>query len=469
MSEKSKEMFCQAVYERALLSYCFESIDNYYVVAAAVADQDFLRPEHRLVWIMMGSLTKRGASKFDGALIINEAESNGVLKDVGGYEYINAMIGMDLADTNIDYYIEKVLDASTKFQLYIKLQMGLTNISKDATNEDVHATDMLGSIGKDVMELSLKSKAVKEATNLSDGLDEYIEERRDHPIEYCGMSSGFDILDKRIDGLVDGTLTVLCARPKHGKSTFLCNVGAHVAFDLVKPVLYVDTEMPFDQWRSRMISMLSGIPERRIKHGGYTDQEYYNIEQAKVLIKKGNLFHEYMPGYSIEKLAAIYNKYKYVEGIELAVFDYIKEPPGGDKRRKEYQLLGDVTTALKDLAGELQIPFLCANQLNRQKDIADSDRILRYADVLMFLKPKEVEEIERGGLQAGGHKLVITDSRRGGTTPEEGIGLEFIKSSLQINEAKIQLIDYESKEYREKEEIEYGADSTESNGKAESF
>jgi replicative DNA helicase len=142
--------------------------------------------------------------------------------------------------------------------------------------------------------------------------------------------------------------------------------------------------MPFDQWRSRMIAMLSGVPERRVKHGGYTEQEYFNLQQATDLIKKGKLFHEYMPGYDVGKLSAIYNKYKHVEGIELAVFDYIKEPPGGSKDRKEYQLLGDVTTALKDMSGELQIPFLCANQLNRQKDIADSDRILRYADVLMF-------------------------------------------------------------------------------------
>jgi len=469
MIEKTKEMFTQAVYERALLSYCFESVDNYYVIASAVSDQDFLRPEHRMVWIIMGSLIKRGASKFDGSLITNEANHSGVLKDIGGYEYINAIIGMDLSDSNIQYYIDKVLDSSTKFQLYIRLQNGLTKISSGATNDDISAADMIGLVGKDVMDLSLKSKAVKEATDLADGLDEYIEERRQNPVEYCGMSTGYSILDKRIDGLVPGTLTVLCARPKHGKSAFLSNVGAYVAYRLLKPVLYVDTEMPFDQWRSRIIAMLSGIPERRVRHGGYTESEYYNINQATALIKKGKLFHEYMPGYSVEKLAAIYNKYRHVEGIELAIFDYIKEPPGGSKDRKEYQLLGDVTTALKDMSGEMQIPFLCANQLNRQKDIADSDRILRYADVLMFFKPKEIEEIERGGTQAGGHKLMITDSRRGGTTPEEGIGYEFTKRTLQISEAQVQLIDYDSKEYKEKEEIEYGTDSAESNEPREHF
>ena len=469
MIEKTKEMFTQAVYERALLSYCFESIDNYYIIASAVSDQDFLRPEHRLMWIMFGSLITRGVSKFDGSLVVNEATHNGVLKDVGGYEYINAVIGMDISDTNIQYYIDKVLDASTKFQLYIRLQNGLTKIGSESTNDDISAVDLIGTVAKDVMDLSLKSKAVKEATDLADGIDEYIEERRNNPMEYCGMSTGFSILDKRIDGLVPGTLTVLCARPKHGKSTFLSNVGSYVAYRLLKPVLYIDTEMPFDQWRSRMISMLSGVPERRVKHGGYTEQEYFNLQQATDLIKKGKLFHEYMPGYDVGKLSAIYNKYKHVEGIELAVFDYIKEPPGGSKDRKEYQLLGDVTTALKDMSGELQIPFLCANQLNRQKDIADSDRILRYADVLMFFKPKESEEMERGGTSGGGYKLVITDSRRDGPTRVLFLDRVYAKTTLQMSEAEVQLIDYDSKEYKEKEEIEYGTDSTESSKSVEQF
>lgn len=462
MSEKIKEMFCQATFERALLAYCFEALENYYIIASDVTDQDFLRPEHRLMWVIMGSLIKRGVSRFDGAMITNEAQVNTVLPDIGGYEYVNAIIGMDISDQNIRYYIDKVLDSSTKYQLYMKLDYSLRKVGNDAKNDDITAIDMLGAASTGIMELSMSSKAVKEAINLSDGIDEYIEERKDNPVSFCGLSTGFDILDKRIDGLVPGTLTVFCARPKDGKSTFLSTISKHVAYELNKPVLYVDTEMPFDdQWRPRMISMMSGVPERDIKHGGYSDQNYYNIQQATTLIKKGKIFHEYMPGYSIDKLVAIYKKYKHVEDIGLAVFDYIKAPPGADFRnKKEYQLLGDVTTALKDLSGELNIPFICANQINRQDDIADSDRILRYADVLIFFKPREKEEVSATGIDGGTFKLVIKASRRGGTTPEEGIGYEFKKRTLQIYEAKTQLIDYDSGEYKEKEDIEYGDDTS---------
>ncbi len=105
------------------------------------------------------------------------------------------------------------------------------------------------------------------------------------------------------------------------------------------------------------------------------------------------------------------------------------------------------------MAGELDIPVLCANQINRQDDIADSDRILRYADVLMFFKPKSKEEMDKVypfEKEYGTHKLIITDSRRGGTTPEEGIGFSFTKRMLHLSEAPKQLIDYNESKKEEK-------------------
>lgn len=457
MSEKIKELFCQPVYERALLSYCFKSIDNFYVVASKINDEDFLRPEHKLLYVILKTLSKTKIAKFDISMVINEAQKNGVLQQIGSYDYVNAITQMELDDKNLDHYIDKVLDSSTKYQLHCRLESNLAALEKDAKDDEVTATDLLGKAGNDVMTLSMQSKAVKEARNLADGIEEYIEERKNSPVKFCGISTGFEILDKRIDGLIPGTLHVVCARPKQGKSTFLSGVASYVAYDLFKPVLYIDTEMPFEQWRPRIIAMLSGVPERIVKHGGYSDQHYVNIKEAGNIIKGGKLYHEYMPGYSIDKLGAIYKKYKHIDNIELGVFDYIKSPPGADFRnKKEYQLLGDVTTMLKDLAGELDIPFFAANQINRQDDIADSDRILRYADVLMFLKPKPVEEVEKYGIDYGTYRLVITDSRRGGTTPPEGIDYQFVKKSLQMHEAIKQVINYDDREYQEKEELDYG-------------
>ena len=462
MSEKLKELFCRPMYERALLSYCFKSLDNYYSISAMVTEKDFLRPEHKMIYMLLGTLIKRNIVSFDSSLVINEAKSNAILDQVGGYDYVHAITETDVDGGNLDFYTSMVLDASTKYKLHIRLDKHLRELEKNSQNEEMTSLSLLDKAEADLMDLSTASKFIKEPKNLSDGLDEYIEERRRNPVEYCGISTGYPILDKRIDGLVPGTLTVVCARPKQGKSTFLSSIAAHVSYSLLKPVLYIDTEMPFEQWRTRVMAMLSGVPERKIKHGGYNDDEYNRITKAAAIIKKGKLFHEFLPGYDVDKLISLYKKYKHKEDIGLAIFDYIKAPQGSDfQNKKEYQVIGDVTTALKDLAGALQIPVIAANQVNRQDDIADSDRVLRYADVIAFFRRRSDEELQAIEEKYkpfhndyGTYRLWIRESRRGGQTPEEGIGFSFKKQLLYITESKRQIIDYDSAEYSEKEAVD---------------
>ena len=240
--------------------------------------------------------------------------------------------------------------------------------------------------------------------------------------------------------MINGTLLVIAARKKMGKSTLLSNIALHVAYKEMKPVLYVDTEMTFDEWRDRAIAVMAGVKEREFKHGGYSDETYNRLIKATKVIDKGKrLFHEYMPGYSVDKLVALYKRYKQKEDIGLIVFDYLKEPDSSsvDRQRKEYQLLGDITTKLKDLAGKLSIPALTAVQLNRSNDIADSDRIARYGDVICHWAARDNEEMDEGGNSCGSHKLIIKDTRRGGSTNVHGIGYNFFKEYLVIKEVRV--------------------------------
>jgi replicative DNA helicase len=312
------------------------------------------------------------------------------------------------------------------------------------------SADLIGSVETNVLDLSTESKAIKEPIDLAEGLSELIEERKVNEVKQMGISTGFPILDFQIDGLVPGTLNIISARLKVGKSAILSNIATHVAYMQRIPVLYIDTEMPFGQWRDRIIASMSGVRERDIKHGGY-DPEIYDkiVNKCVKIVNNGKLFHEFMPGYNVEKIVALYKKYKLKHNIGLMIFDYIKEPDSSslDRQRKEYQVLGDVTTKLKDLAGELDIPALAAVQINRANEIADSDRIARYADVICQWMVKTEEEIENGGDPGGTHKLVVRETRRGGSTPVQGIGFKFFKEQLCIKEvnAPDQLIKYGEK------------------------
>ena len=444
--EEQKELFCKPTDERALLSYCFKNIDKYYDLVHKLSQSDFLYSDHSVIFTLLDCLAKQGAKSFDLPMLVNSAQESGVLKNIGGIGYLKSISEMNVSNDNFDIYFQTVLEASTKFRLYNVLQENIKLINENAKDGKT-SMDLIGAVESNVLDLSTKSKAIKEPIDLAEGLSEMIEERKANKVKQMGISTGFPILDFQIDGLVPGTLTIISARLKVGKSALLSNIAAHIAYVVGEPVLYIDTEMSFIQWRDRIIASMAGVRERDIKHGGYDPETYDKIMSKCVnIVGNGKLFHEFMPGYNVEKIVALYKKYKLKHNIGLMVFDYIKEPDSSslDRQRKEYQVLGDVTTKLKDLAGELDIPALAAAQINRANDIADSDRIARYADVICQWMVKTEEEIEDGGDPAGTHKLVVRETRRGGSTPKEGISFKFFKEQLSIKEvnAPDQLIHY---------------------------
>lgn len=435
---KMREMFCRPIDERALLASAVKSIDNYYSIVSKLTPNDFLYEQHEMFMMILASLVAKGVEIFDFNLVISEAQANGVLENVGGLKYIQTINNVKVSDNNFEVYLNSVVESATKYRLYKTLLENINTV-EDNAKEGLDSAQLLSQAESNVLDLSVNCFSVDEPKNLSDGLREFIEERRKNRIEISGISTGYPILDKQIDGMIPGTLLVLAARKKMGKSAFLSNISNHVAYRLEIPVLYVDTELTFTEWRTRALANISGVKEREIKHGGFNDVSYQRLIKAEELILKGNLFHEYMPGYSVEKLVSLYKKYKHKEDIGLIVFDYIKEPDSSslERQRKEYQVLGDVTTKLKDLAGKLNIPALTAVQLNRDNDIADSDRIARYADVICHWGTRDKEELDHGGLSCGTHKLVIKDTRRGGTTGKHGIGYNFFKENLEIREVTI--------------------------------
>jgi replicative DNA helicase len=455
--------FRRPIAERALLAFAMAEPDYFYDLRSKTDVNDFMDPENRVIFSIMCSLSEKGFDKFDMTAVANEAQNNGALESAGGYKYLNSLSMIEKAFGNYQQYLKEVLDASAKLKLHTILKSNIKGLEGGPEDK---AEDLIGKVETDIMDLSVGSRAVDEPINVADGMLEYIEQMRNNPVEMTGLPSGYPILDRQIDGLEPGTLFLIGARKKMGKSAFLTNIACHVAFNAPdkhrKSVLYVDTELPFTQWRTRVMANISGVKERIIKHGDYNDEQYEKIKQVTEIMKHGRLFHHYMPGYSVDKLVAVYKKYFIKHKIGLMVFDYVKEPGDRDANRKEHQILGDVTTRLKDLAGELNIPAIGAVQLNRDNDVADSDKISRYADIIAFWSEREKEEIEKAGLESGNFKLVIRDSRRGGRTSEEGITYKFYKQRLAVREVRpdLQPIPYQHEGVINFGDAEYDDDET---------
>ena len=222
------------------------------------------------------------------------------------------------------------------------------------------------------------------------------------------------------------------------------NIADYVAIESTdpKPVLVISTEMYSDEDISRLIAMRAQVKERRVFTGqAYNDpEEKILIEAALHQIKEAKIFHRYLPNFNADSICNLINYFKLKYDIGLAIFDYIKletvRSDGILERRREDQILGDITNALKMSAGILNIPVISACQINNRSDlVADSDRIVRYCNTLIEFKSKSPEELEVQSPveEYGTHWLHVTYCRSGSN---KKIPIAFYKPCSKILEAK---------------------------------
>lgn len=467
--EQAKVGFHTSGNESAVLACIFKDPSCYYEVQSKLSDTDFLTPHHRALWVIVRTLVRQGVPSLDTAAILTEASSKGLADKIGGYDYVNALFEKTIDPANLGFYISRLSDASTK----LKIIQAINELSERVDKNKILSADTLSAEAivdeaqHRFLAISLEKQRAEEAINIADGIERLLEDIQSNPSGLRGVSTGFSRLDDRINGLEAGTLTVVGARPKVGKSTVLLNWAKQIAYVQGVPTLYIDTEMSLREQSGRLLSMLSGVPERTIKDGSYRkdDQHVQYVEEAREIVKSGLILHKYFPDFTADSLSSLVRKYHHQYGVACFIFDYIKLP-GEDLALlgnvKEHQSLGFLCVALKNIAGELGIPVVTAAQIGRggankgrvtAADFADSDRILRYANTLLGLSVKTKEDMTQAedkfgrelARKMGTHRLQILNTRGGGED-YNGLDIYFRREILTMSEASEQSSDHQKDE-----------------------
>jgi replicative DNA helicase len=438
--------------ERAVIAAILAEPDLLIDVQAKLEEHDFLSDHHRALYSVLVHLSKEGVESFDLMVICDVAEKKKMLKAIGEIEYIQSLKSMPIDSNNIGVYIGKVLDASLKYKLFMQAEYIKKDLIQSVIDEQ-NCEEIIAKAEGRIINVSMSSKRVEDAVNVSEGLREAVKLRAENPVDISGLTTGIDLLDKALNGLKPGTLTVLAARAKEGKSTLLMNMAAHMAFEQGLPILYVDTEMRTIEVQNRLLSHVAAVPARSIENGKYilNEQHTRRVNSAFDTLEDGLMLHRYYPGYSIDGLISLVRKYHARDKVGAVFFDYIKMPESNSRDVKETQILGQVTTTLKDLAGSLNIPVITAAQMKRSsnsdksgpktmysdQDVGDSDKIGRYCDTLLALARKSQKEIEEDGMDCGTHRIQVLLARGGGTL-YRGIDVNCHFPTLTMTQARNQ-------------------------------
>src|SRR5207245_1521438 len=165
---------------------------------------------------------------------------------------------------------------------------------------------------------------------------------------------------------------------------------------------FFSLEMSAEQLATRIIAERSGIPSSTIRRGGINERDFEKIKDVAIELQHLPFFIDETGGLTVAQLAARARRLKRQKGLDLLVIDYIQLLQGSTRRAMEgrVQEVTEITTSLKALAKELNVPVVALSQLSRQvenrddkrpqlSDLREAGSIEQDADVVLFVFREE--------------------------------------------------------------------------------
>ena len=247
-----------------------------------------------------------------------------------------------------------------------------------------------------------------------------------------GLATGLTDLDAKMGGLQPSDLVILAGRPGMGKTALATNIAYNVAKAWIGElradghmgtvnggiVGFFSLEMSAEQLATRIIAEQTGIPSNKIRRGAIDESDFEKIKDVSIELQNLPFYVDETGGLSIAQLAARARRLKRQRGLDILVIDYLQLLQGSTRRSSEnrVQEITEITTRLKALAKELNIPILALSQLSRQvetrddkrpqlSDLRESGSIEQDADVVLFVFREEYYHQMRKPTEANREKF----------------------------------------------------------------
>ena len=370
-----------------------------------------------------------------------------LLDQVGGIAYLSQLQDSVPSVANLGYYLDHVRE---KYLLRKMIQTcsGVVGRIYDYEGE---VDQLLDEVEKEVLRVNESRvqsnvQGVKDLVNHAIGTIEHFFNRKG---ELSGISTGFPDLDKMTDGLHGGEMVVIAARPSMGKTSLAMNVAEHVAVELKLPVGVFSLEMSAESLILRMMCSIARVNLRSIREGFMSESDFPKLTTAAGKLSASKLFIDATAGLSILSLRARARRMAQQHGIKLFVIDYLQLLHSTARRSQEnrQQEIAEISSGIKALAKELNVPVIVLSQLNRElekdksrkprmSDLRESGSIEQDADLVGLLYKPNATEDDDGNVidesEGVAVNFLIAKQRNG---PTGDVSLTFLKKYTRFESA----------------------------------
>jgi len=458
--------------EQALLGAMLVNNDAFYRVSDFLEPVHFYEPIHRRIYEVMGEIIRMGKAATP-ITVKTFLPPDVKIGDFSVPQYLARLAAEATTIINAEDYGRSIYELALRRSL-ILIGEDMVNIAFDAPLE-LPPRAQIEEAERRLFELAETGRydtgfhGFEEALKTAIDMASAAYKRDGH---LSGLATGLDDLDKRLGGLQSSDLIVLAGRPGMGKTALATNIAFNIARawrgevqsdSTIKTVDggivgFFSLEMSSEQLATRIVSEQTMVPSSDIRRGAITEEQFRRIAESAQEMQRIPLYIDQTGGLSIAQLAARARRLKRQRGLDVLVIDYIQLLSGSSRRANEgrVQEVTEITTNLKALAKELNVPIVALSQLSRQvenrddkrpqlSDLRESGSIEQDADVVMFVfreeyylknrKPKEgTEEFYKwmGEMDAvaGQAEIIIGKQRHG---PTGTVNLQFEDSVTRFS------------------------------------
>ena len=380
--------------EKSVIGSMLMSRDAVIAAAEILNKEDFYEQQYGVLFEAMKELNDEG-HPVDVITLKNRLEAKGLPQEFTSLDYVRELLSSVPTSANVRYYAEIV---SEKAQLR-RLIRAAEEIAGDCYVGKDETASIMDKAEKNIFSVVQQRSGDNFVPIREVVLDALtaIENASKAKGSVTGLATGYPDLDYKTSGFQNSDLILVAARPSMGKTAFVLNIAAYMAFRKNIPAAIFSLEMSKGQLMNRLFALESRVNSQNIRTGHLSDEEWAKLVEGAGVISHSNLIIDDTPGINLQQFRSKARKYKLDADIGIIFIDYLQLMAGrgksGDNRQQE---ISDISRALKSLARELNIPIVALSQLNRGaetredhrpmlSDLRESGAIEQDADVVMFI------------------------------------------------------------------------------------
>jgi|TARA_A100001011_G_scaffold42325_1_gene39966 replicative DNA helicase len=445
MSSKSIENTEQVrELERAILGGLMLETERYDAVSEIIEFTDFEGQDHQNIFQSMGELVNSN-KPLDPLTVSDRLDSKNLLTRAGGKNYLIDLASTSPSAANLEAYAGMVRQKSISRRL-MKINSEISELIVNPQGKD--AAELLDEAETKIF--SLNDEASRTSTNIQK-LDELIPQSIERMNEIAkngssllGASTGYKDLDSKLQGLQDGDLIIVAARPSMGKTALSMNIVENLVLNKDVPggVLVFSLEMPAESLTTRLLASNAKIDQQKVRSASMNQADLKKFMESSSKLKDLPLYIDDSSMLSPMELRARARRIARQEpnGLSLIVVDYLQLMQLPASQENRVNQISEISRSLKMLAKELNVPVIALSQLNRaveqrpnkrpiMADLRDSGAIEQDADVILFIYRDEVynEDSEEGNKA----EIIIGKQRNG---PIGKVNLTFLKEYTRFED-----------------------------------